>query len=143
VITDLAPFIARRASVAMAHRERHRRERIAGCAAAYSERTMASCQPASLVVGVAAAAAAGHEVLIAGSAGLVAGALSMAAVEYVIGQFSSDTEQADLGRERHELLRRPRWSALREWPSGCEEQRVNVVLEVSTRNRGHGSRALA
>ncbi len=58
---------------------------------------------ASLIVGVAAAAATQHDVLIAGFAGLVAGAMSMAAGEYVSVSSQSDTEQADLARERKEL----------------------------------------
>ena len=58
---------------------------------------------ASLIVGVAAAAAKPGDVLIAGVAGLVAGAMSMAAGEYVSVSSQSDTEQADLGRERKEL----------------------------------------
>ena len=58
---------------------------------------------ASLIVGVAAAAAKPSDVLIAGVAGLVAGAMSMAAGEYVSVSSQSDTEQADLGRERKEL----------------------------------------
>ncbi len=58
---------------------------------------------ASLIVGVAASAATRNEVLIAGVAGLVAGAMSMAAGEYVSVSSQSDTEQADLGRESEEL----------------------------------------
>lgn len=58
---------------------------------------------ASLIVGVAAAAATRNEVLIAGIAGLVAGSMSMAAGEYVSVSSQSDTEQADLARERKEL----------------------------------------
>jgi VIT1/CCC1 family predicted Fe2+/Mn2+ transporter len=58
---------------------------------------------ASLIVGVAAAASGRNEVLIAGIAGLVAGAMSMAAGEYVSVSSQSDTEQADLARERQEL----------------------------------------
>jgi VIT1/CCC1 family predicted Fe2+/Mn2+ transporter len=58
---------------------------------------------ASLIVGVAAAAATQNEVLIAGVAGLVAGAMSMAAGEYVSVSSQSDSEQADLARERREL----------------------------------------
>jgi vacuolar iron transporter family protein len=58
---------------------------------------------ASLIVGVAAAATTQSEVLIAGVAGLVAGAMSMAAGEYVSVSSQSDTEQADLTRERKEL----------------------------------------
>jgi vacuolar iron transporter family protein len=62
---------------------------------------------ASLIVGVAAAAGTRHEVLIAGVAGLVAGAVSMAAGEYVSVSSQSDTEQADLARERKELGENP------------------------------------
>ena len=58
---------------------------------------------ASLIVGVAAAAASRNELLITGVAGLVAGAMSMAAGEYVSVSSQSDTEQADLARERKEL----------------------------------------
>jgi len=58
---------------------------------------------ASLIVGVAAAAATQNGVLIAGVAGLVAGAMSMAAGEYVSVSSQSDSEQADLARERREL----------------------------------------
>jgi VIT1/CCC1 family predicted Fe2+/Mn2+ transporter len=58
---------------------------------------------ASLVVGVAAANASRGEVLVAGVAGLVAGAMSMAAGEYVSVSSQADTEQADLSRERKEL----------------------------------------
>jgi VIT1/CCC1 family predicted Fe2+/Mn2+ transporter len=62
---------------------------------------------ASLIVGVAAAAATQNEVLIAGVAGLVAGAMSMAAGEYVSVSSQSDSEQADLARERRELNENP------------------------------------
>ena len=62
---------------------------------------------ASLIVGVAAAATSQNEVLIAGVAGLVAGAMSMAAGEYVSVSSQSDTEQADLARERKELSDNP------------------------------------
>jgi VIT1/CCC1 family predicted Fe2+/Mn2+ transporter len=58
-------------------------------------------------VGVAAADAARQDVLVAGVAGLVAGALSMAAGEYVSVSSQADTEQADLTRERHELATQP------------------------------------
>ncbi|NKE20253.1 VIT1/CCC1 transporter family protein, partial [Neoroseomonas oryzicola] len=62
---------------------------------------------ASLIVGVAAAAATQNDVLLAGVAGLVAGAMSMAAGEYVSVSSQSDTEQADLARERRELGEKP------------------------------------
>jgi len=62
---------------------------------------------ASLIIGVAAAAATQNEVLIAGVAGLVAGAMSMAAGEYVSVSSQSDTERADFARERQELSENP------------------------------------
>jgi VIT1/CCC1 family predicted Fe2+/Mn2+ transporter len=62
---------------------------------------------ASLVVGVAAAAASASEVLVAGVAGLVAGAMSMAAGEYVSVSSQADSEQADMARERRELADQP------------------------------------
>jgi VIT1/CCC1 family predicted Fe2+/Mn2+ transporter len=62
---------------------------------------------ASLIVGVAAAETTHGSVLIAGVAGLVAGAMSMAAGEYVSVSSQSDTEKADLARERNELETRP------------------------------------
>jgi VIT1/CCC1 family predicted Fe2+/Mn2+ transporter len=63
---------------------------------------------ASLIVGVAAAATKQNDVLIAGVAGLVAGAMSMAAGEYVSVSSQSDTEKADLARERRELSEDPK-----------------------------------
>lgn len=62
---------------------------------------------ASLIVGVAAAATSKHEVLVAGVAGLVAGAMSMATGEYVSVSSQSDTERADLARESRELKENP------------------------------------
>lgn len=62
---------------------------------------------ASLIVGVAAAAAKQNDILVAGVAGLVAGAMSMAAGEYVSVSSQSDTEKADLARERRELNENP------------------------------------
>jgi VIT1/CCC1 family predicted Fe2+/Mn2+ transporter len=62
---------------------------------------------ASLIVGVAASAATQHDVLIAGVAGLVAGAMSMAAGEYVSVSSQADTERADLAREAAELSGNP------------------------------------
>ena len=90
----------------MAHRERHRSERIGWLRAAVLGANDGIVSTASLVVGVAAAEAARQDVLVAGVAGLVAGALSMAAGEYVSVSSQADTEQADLKRERHELADR-------------------------------------
>jgi vacuolar iron transporter family protein len=93
--------------ISMAHRERHRSERIGWLRAAVLGANDGIVSTASLVVGVAAADATREDVLIAGVAGLVAGALSMAAGEYVSVSSQADTEQADLKRERHELATQP------------------------------------
>jgi len=89
------------------HRERHRSERIGWLRAAVLGANDGIVSTASLVVGVAAADTARQNVMIAGMAGLVAGALSMAAGEYVSVSSQADTEQADLARERHELATQP------------------------------------
>ena len=91
----------------MAHRERHRSERIGWLRAAVLGANDGIVSTASLVVGVAAAEAVRQDVLVAGVAGLVAGALSMAAGEYVSVSSQADTEKADLTRERHELATEP------------------------------------
>ena len=85
------------------HLEIHRVNRIGWLRAAVLGANDGIVSTASLIVGVAAAAATRNEVLIAGVAGLVAGAMSMAAGEYVSVSSQSDTEQADLTRERKEL----------------------------------------
>ena len=85
------------------HRERHRTERIGWLRAAVLGANDGIVSTASLVIGVAAANAARGDILIAGVAGLVAGAMSMAAGEYVSVKSQSDTEAADLARERGEL----------------------------------------
>ena len=87
----------------MPHRERHRTERVGWLRAAVLGANDGIVSTASLVVGVAAAHATGHDILVAGVAGLVAGAMSMAAGEYVSVSSQADTEQADLARERKEL----------------------------------------
>jgi VIT1/CCC1 family predicted Fe2+/Mn2+ transporter len=85
------------------HRETHLVDRIGWLRAAVLGANDGIVSTASLIVGVAAAAAAQNDVLIAGVAGLVAGAMSMAAGEYVSVSSQSDTEKADLARERKEL----------------------------------------
>lgn len=85
------------------HRERHRTQRIGWLRAAVLGANDGIVSTASLLVGVAAAQAARGDILVAGVAGLVAGAMSMAAGEYVSVSSQSDTEQADLERERREL----------------------------------------
>lgn len=91
----------------MSHRERHRSERIGWLRASVLGANDGIVSTASLVLGVAAAAASRADVLVAGVAGLVAGALSMAAGEYVSVSSQADTERADLTRERHELATEP------------------------------------
>ena len=87
----------------MRHLERHRTGRIGWLRAAVLGANDGIVSTASLVVGVAAAHATRHDVLVAGVAGLVAGAMSMAAGEYVSVSSQADTEQADIERERKEL----------------------------------------
>lgn len=87
----------------MRHKESHRTARIGWLRAAVLGANDGIVSTASLVVGVAAANAVRADVLVAGIAGLVAGAMSMAAGEYVSVSSQADTEQADLVRERREL----------------------------------------
>ena len=89
------------------HPESHLVSRIGWLRAAVLGANDGIVSTASLIVGVAAAAAAPSEVLVAGTAGLVAGAMSMAAGEYVSVSSQADTERADLARERAELASRP------------------------------------
>jgi VIT family len=86
------------------HREIHLVERIGWLRAAVLGANDGIISTASLILGVAAAAATKSDILLAGVAGLVADAMSMAAGEYVSVSSQSDTEQANLARERRELL---------------------------------------
>ena len=85
------------------HSERHRTDRIGWLRAAVLGANDGIVSTASLVLGVAAASAPRGDVLVAGVAGLVAGAMSMAAGEYVSVHSQADTEKADIERERREL----------------------------------------
>jgi len=85
------------------HRERHRTQHIGWLRAAVLGANDGIVSTASLVLGVAAAHGTHSSVLVAGVAGLVAGAMSMAAGEYISVHSQADTEQADLERERAEL----------------------------------------
>lgn len=87
----------------MRHTERHRSDRLGWLRAAVMGANDGIVSTASLVLGVAGAGAARNDILVAGVAGLVAGAMSMAAGEYVSVSSQADTEEADLARERHEL----------------------------------------
>lgn len=85
------------------HLERHRTDRIGWLRAAVLGANDGIVSTASLVVGVAAAQASPSTILMTAVAGLVAGAMSMAAGEYVSVHSQADTEKADIERERHEL----------------------------------------
>lgn len=91
----------------MRHIEKHRTHRIGWLRAAVLGANDGIVSTASLVLGVAAAGAGMENILIAGVAGLVAGAMSMAAGEYVSVSSQADTERADLDRERKELAANP------------------------------------
>jgi vacuolar iron transporter family protein len=95
------------------HREGHLIERVGWLRAAVLGANDGIVSTASLIVGVASAGAATGEILVAGLAGLVAGAMSMAAGEYVSVSSQTDTEQADLAREKAELAE--------QWPAEVDE----------------------
>lgn len=89
------------------HTERHFTQRIGWLRAAVLGANDGIVSTASLVVGVAAAGSDRSALLLAGLAGLVAGAMSMAAGEYISVSSQADTERADLARERRELAETP------------------------------------
>ncbi len=89
------------------HKERHPIKSIGWSRAAVLGANDGIVSTSSLVLGVAAAHATHGSILIAGVAGLVAGAMSMAAGEYVSVSSQSDTEKADIARERRELSEDP------------------------------------
>lgn len=87
----------------MRHRERHRTQHTGWLRAAVLGANDGIVSTASLVLGVAASGASPQVILVTGLAALVAGAMSMAAGEYVSVSSQADTERADLARERREL----------------------------------------
>ncbi|NML24373.1 VIT1/CCC1 transporter family protein [Zoogloea dura] len=89
------------------HREHHRTDRIGWLRAAVLGANDGIVSTASLVIGVAAAGVSPREILVTGVAGLVAGAMSMAAGEYVSVHSQADTEQADLAQETIEIKTSP------------------------------------
>jgi len=91
----------------MRHRELHRSDRIGWLRAAVLGANDGIVSTASLIVGVAATGASRSAVLVASTAGLVAGAMSMAAGEYVSVSSQADTEKADIAREAKELAADP------------------------------------
>ena len=91
----------------MKHSEKHRSHHIGWLRAAVLGANDGIISTASLVVGIAATHASHETILLTGVAGLVSGAMSMAAGEYVSVSSQSDTENADLAREREELTTQP------------------------------------
>ncbi len=91
------------------HTEHHATERIGWLRAAVLGANDGIVSTACLILGVAAAAAAPHDIFVAGIAGLTAGAASMAAGEYVSVSSQLDSEQADLAREKEELAENPKF----------------------------------
>lgn len=102
------------------HLENHLVSRIGWLRAAVLGANDGIVSTASLIVGVAAAAASQQSILIAGTAGLVAGAMSMAAGEYVSVSSQADTEKADLAREAGELATNP---------EAEQEELTNIYIE--------------
>lgn len=94
-------------SRSLSHRERHRNERVGWLRAAVLGANDGIVSTTSLMIGVAATNAARSAILVAGLAGLVAGAASMALGEYVSVSSQRDTEQADIEKERIELEATP------------------------------------
>lgn len=99
------------------HRERHRSERIGWLRAAVLGADDGIVSTASLVIGVTTAGSPRYQILLAGVAGLVAGAFSMAAGEYVSVSSQADTERADLVTEKIELKK--------QWPA--EEKELAAI----------------
>ena len=126
------------------HSENHLVARIGWLRAAVLGANDGIVSTASLVIGVAAATATQPNILIAGIAGLVAGAMSMAAGEYVSVSSQSDTEQADLARERKELsedvdyaqARWPTWRTLDPSTSpSASATEANILRGLATASR--------
>lgn len=120
--------------------EHHRSQRIGWLRAAVLGANDGIVSTASLVVGVAAAGTGRSNVLVAGVAGLVAGAMSMAAGEYVSVSSQSDTENADLEREKGELAAAPELE-LRELQNIYVNRGLDpaLALRVAERLTAHGA----
>jgi len=113
----------------MRHTEGHRTEHIGWLRAAVLGANDGLISTASLIVGVAASGTGRSAVLVAGVAGMVAGAMSMAAGEYVSVSSQADTENADLARERHELATMPE-AELRELAGIYEARGLTPALAM-------------
>ncbi|MFL5552220.1 MAG: VIT family protein [Gemmatimonadaceae bacterium] len=120
--------------------ERHRRHRIGWLRASVLGANDGIVSTASLIVGVAAAETGRSNVLIAGIAGLVAGAISMAAGEYVSVSSQSDTERADLELEKRELASAPELE-LRELQNIYVTRGLDpsVAMQVAEQLTAHGA----
>ena len=127
------------------HRERHAGSRIGWLRAAVLGANDGIVSTASLILGVAAADGARSSVLIAGVAALVAGAMSMAAGEYVSVSSQADTEKADLAREEAELEQQPefeREELIRIYEArGVERQTAADVTDQMTAHDALGAHA--
>ncbi|HEX7783499.1 MAG TPA: VIT family protein [Sphingobium sp.] len=129
----------------MIHRERHSINRIGWLRAAVLGANDGIVSTASLIIGVAAAGTARETILLSGAAALVAGAMSMAAGEYVSVSSQSDTERADLKKERRELAEQPDYE-LRELAAiyverGLSPDLANQVAEQLTAHDALGAHA--
>lgn len=122
----------------MRHVEKHRTDRIGWLRAAVLGANDGIVSTASLVVGVATAETSRSGILVAGVAGLVAGAMSMAAGEYVSVSSQSDTEIADMTRERNELAATPE-AELQELTAIYIERGLNesLALQVAEQLTAH------
>jgi VIT1/CCC1 family predicted Fe2+/Mn2+ transporter len=93
--------------MARRHREQHKLQNVGWLRAAVLGANDGIVSTSSLVLGVAASTASHHSIMVAGVAGLVAGAMSMATGEYISVQSQADTEQAALETERNEINENP------------------------------------
>ena len=124
------------------HDERHLVQNIGWLRAAVLGANDGIVSTASLIVGVAASTAGSAEILTAGIAGLVAGAMSMAAGEYVSVSSQKDTEEADLARERGELKSQPEFE-LKELAAIYEQRGVEPRLAEEVARQMMAKDALA
>jgi VIT1/CCC1 family predicted Fe2+/Mn2+ transporter len=114
-------------AIAAAKVEMHRSGRVGWLRAAVLGSDDAIVSTASLMIGVAAASASKEAILVAGVAGLVAGAMSMAVGEYVSVSSQRDAEQADVGREKRELAADPQ--------AELEDLAMKVAEQLSAHDR--------
>ena len=131
----------------MAHTrmENHKASRIGWLRAAVLGANDGTISIASLVVGVAAAGTSHHNILITGVAGLIAGAMSMAAGEYVSVQSQADTEESDLKTEKGELETDPERELIELTTiyvsRGLDQQLAQLVAEKLTSHDALGTHA--